>query len=919
MLHTIGDTPIVKSPSEKSTTQSTEIVPQDLIKFPHAVEVQEVIQALKIDLSIGVNTSEVEARQKQYGINSLQAIHQRPAWKIFISQFASLIIALLGFAACVAWATGDHLDAMAIGVVLFLNALIGFATEWQAGRALDALRKQVHTLARVRRDGHEKNLEAEELAVGDVVILNAGDLVPADVRILESTNLRTEESALTGESTTVEKDTAAVASNAPLAERKSMLYLGTTVVAGRAIGLVTQVGIATELGRIGRLVATAQEEPTPLERRLGELGKNLVHFVLGVAVIVMVAGWIRGDDLWLMVEVGISLAVAAVPEALPAVTTLILALGVLRMAKRRALVRKLSAVETLGSTTIICTDKTGTLTENRMTVREYYLTDGTVINCEGNHGKISPGSDLLYRSLRAGVLCNEAFFRASPEGETHSIGDPTETALLSAAHQFGMDVEMIRTLYPKIDEVPFDPVTKRMITVHKSNNGEQLVILKGAPAIVLDSCSKCAAGSDRTISLDEPLRKKLISTNQEMADQAMRVLALAEKSVLPAQLTQPGRDSLQEGYVFLGFVGMIDPPREGVAEAIEHAHRAGIRVVMLTGDQINTAQAIARELRLSGDKEPIALHAHDLENADSAQIAELARKADVFARVSPEDKLRIVESLMKTGEVVAVTGDGVNDAPALKRADIGVAMGLRGTEVAKEASDLVLADDNFTTILHAVEDGRVIYTNIIKFVHLMFSKNLAEILVIFFSILFGWALPLLPLQILWLNLVTDVFPAMALAVEPAEPGIMNRPPRSPKEAFLSRSFLFTIGWQGIMLTLITLWAYGWALNQYGAGAHARTIALFVIVGSQLGHLFNCRSQTLSVMNGIFRNPFIWFAVLIVTWLQFLAIEFYPLARVLGTEFLNLSDIKVILLTTFLPVLIVEVTKLVKRQRKTVES
>ncbi len=865
---------------------------------PHTTIVENLLHTLQVNERHGLKEAEALVRRAQYGANAIQAMRARAIWRVFLDQFASLVVALLAVAALVAFATGDFLDGAAILVVLFVNALVGFATEWQAGRALESLRRQAVTTARTRRDGNEVTLAAEDLVPGDIVILNAGDRIPADLRIVTAARLWVEESALTGESTTVEKSSAPVAADALLAERTSMLYLGTSLTAGHAVAVVTATGNQTELGRIGRLVAEAPEESTPLKRKLGEMEQRLVYLVIVIGALVTMTGWLRGDDLWIMIEVGISLAVAAIPEALPAVTTLILALGVLRMARQRALVRRLASVETLGSATIICTDKTGTLTENRMTVREYHLADGRRLELQIQKPALA-SDDLLQRAVRVSVLCNEAAFNANARGNARSIGDPTETALLMAADELGCEVARERKEFSKLEEIPFDSVTKRMITLHRAPDGVRWAMLKGAPNAVLKACTE----------LDDQTRAQVLQANQEMAERALRVLALAEK-----RLPETEEDS-ETGYTLLGLVGMIDPPRPEVAAAIRQARAAGIRIVMMTGDQIHTARAIAQELGLRGDEEPQARHARDLEGASPQGIAALAARTDVFARVSPEDKLRIVEALQQAGEIVAVTGDGVNDAPALKRADIGIAMGIRGTEVSKEASDLVLADDNFATILRAVEGGRTIYANIIRFVHLMFSKNLGGVLAIFVAILVGWPLPLLPLQILWMNLLMDVFPALALALEPSAPGIMQRPPRSPNESLLSRPFLLLIAWQAVLLAAIILTAYGWALQEYGEGAHARTIALFALVGVQIGHTFNCRSRLHSAFAGLFRNPFVWVAVAIVITLQLLALYQPFLARVLDTHPLNAKDWWVTGGTIVLPVMVVEVTKWVARRKR----
>lgn len=881
------------------------------LKTPHAYSVEEITSLLKVDYLQGLTKKDAQKRLLRDGENSIENDSGRSVLQILLGQFTSIIIWLLAFAAIVAWFTESQLEAIAILVVLILNAIIGFAIEWQASRSLNALRKATHTNSQVRRDGKEQIIDAVELVAGDIVILTAGDRVPADSLLIEAVNLHADESSLTGESVPVEKLVGLCEISAPLAERHSMIFLGTNIVRGRAIAVVTAIGKQTEIGRIGQLINETKFEQTPLEKKLQELGKRLVYIVLFVAVAVMLAGYLRGDNWWLMLEVSISLAVAAVPEGLPAVTTLILALGVLRMARQNAIVRKLSAVETLGSATVICTDKTGTLTENRMTVQEYYLATKLVVQFSTNEKENIP-DEKMRRLLRVSVLCNEASFDLQTTDDTQPIGDPTETALLVAAHKFGVNIQAERSQYKKLFEHPFDATTKKMITVSESEDGEQFAALKGAPAVILKACKNYVDGNGELTILDDEKRDQFIKINDKMADRALRVLAFAEKP-LNGKFVENSNE-LADGYTFLGFSGMIDPPRKGVAEAIRIAQVAGIRVVMLTGDQINTARAVAEDLRLSNGEDIFALHSDDLKNSESAEIAEMARKSHVFARVTPEDKLRIVEALQKAGEIVAVTGDGVNDAPALKRANIGIAMGLRGTEVAKESADIVLTDDNFSTIVKAIEGGRTIYANITKFVHWMFSSNLAEIIVIFIPIAIGYPLSLLPLQILWVNLVTDIFPALALAVEPPSSETMTRPPKSAKENFLSAPFLFLISWQSVMLGGMTIGAYFWALQTYGEGSHARTIALLAIVGGQIGHLFNCRSKTRSVFNGFFSNRYIFGAVAIVIGLQLFALYFPPLARILDTVPPNKADFVMIIISIVLPIMIVEITKMFGRRK-----
>ncbi len=884
---------------------------------PHAYSARQITNLLDVDAEQGLSNEEAAARLLRNGTNTLATDSGRKWWQILLGQFASIVVWLLAFAAVVAWFTESHLEAVAILTVLLINALIGFAIEWQAGRTLDALRKATHTFARVRRGRSEQVIDATELVSGDIIILTAGDRVPADSLIMEAANLYADESTLTGESIPVEKLIAPGEISAPLAERPSMLFLGTNIVRGRALAVVTATAGKTEMGRIGQLINQSETGQTPLERKLQELGKWLVYVVLGVAAAVMLAGFLRGYGWWLMLEVSVSLAVAAVPEGLPTVTTLILALGVLRMARRNAIVRKLAAVETLGSTTVICTDKTGTLTENRMTVQEYQMANGQVIQIPADTKTTVPDEN-LQRLLRVSVLCNEASFDSNNADEKQPIGDPTETALLVAADRFGLNVQTERSHYTKLFEMPFDAATKRMVTVFKGEDGKQFAAMKGAPGVLLDVCSSYLGGDGKISPLDELTRRHFLKINDAMASRALRVLAFAEKPLngdfdFNSNDEVRANDETRDGYIFLGFTGMIDPLREGVIEAVRAAQQAGIRVVMLTGDQINTARAIAQELHLSEGADIFALHSDDLADSDSEQIAQMARQAHVFARVTPEDKLRIVEALQKAGEIVAVTGDGVNDAPALKRADIGIAMGMRGTEVAKEAADIVLTDDNFSTIVRAVEGGRVIYTNITKFVHLMFSKNLGQIIVIFVPIAAGFPLPLLPLQILWVNVVTDIFPALALAVEPPSPETMMRRPQQ-QESLLSAPFLFLISWQGTMLAVVTIAAYFWALQTYGEGSHARTVALLSVVGGQFGHLFNCRSRSRSAFEGFFRNPYIFVASAIVIGLQLLAVYFAPLAKILDTVPPNKIDCLVVIGSIITPVIIVEMTKAYSRFR-----
>jgi len=812
------------------------------VTAPYAQPADEVASQFGVDPRVGLSSDDVAARRAQYGANVVVRDAGRPAWRLFVAQFGSIVVALLGAAAAVEYFTGDRWQAAAIAIVLLINALTGFAIEWQSQRALRRLSLQTKTNARVRRDGRDSIVDAIDLVPGDVIELEAGVHVPADARVIDAAALTVDEAALTGESLPVAKLPAAVDADTALADRTPMVYLGTQVVAGRGEAIVTATADASELGRIGRLLRAVELEPTPLERKLAHLGRQLVVIVIVVGAVVALAGIVRGMPVWEMVEVGITLAVAAVPEGLPAVTTLILAVGVLRMARRHALVRKLTAVETLGGTTVICTDKTGTLTMNRLAVRRIDAADERPL-------------------LRIAVLCNDA----TPAG----IGDPTEVALVAAARERGIDVAAMRADSPRSGEVPFDSSTRTMITMHG-----RYAAMKGAPAEVLDACA-----------LPAEEKSRLLARNEELASEGLRVLAFAD------------RDGADGAFIFRGFAALADPPRPGAAEAIAEARKAGVRVVMLTGDQVATARAIALELRISGDREPVVVHARELARLD----------ADAFARVTPDEKLRVVSALRDAGEVVAVTGDGVNDAPALRRADIGIAMGSIGTDVAKETADLILTDDNLGTIVHAIEEGRTIFANITKFVHLMFSHNLGEVIVIFVAILSGMPLPLLPLQILWVNVATDIFPAFALALEPPLAQRMRDRPQ-PAATLLSASFLGLIAWQAAMLATIVLAGYQWALRSYGSGAHARTIALCAMVAVEVGHMFNCRSRTRSALEGITKNPYLWAAATIVVALQIIAVTFSPLMRILKVTHVTTTDAAVIIGCGLLPIVVVELQK-----------
>jgi Ca2+-transporting ATPase len=846
-----------------------------------------------------------------------------------LDQFRSLVVMLLLAATVIALVMGDVLEAAAILVVILLNALIGFVTELRANQALRVLERQLIPTAMVRRGGADREIAAAELVPGDLVLLDAGRRVPADGRVIEAQRLLVDESALTGESVPVGKVTEAISDReASIGDRKNLAYLGTTVLAGRGRMLVTATGSRTELGRIGRMLSAATERQTPLERKLDELSGRLVWIVLGICGVIVVIGHLRGVGLLEMMKIGISLAIAAVPEGLPAVATMTLAIGMQRMARSRALIRRLPAVETLGATTVICTDKTGTLTRNEMSVEVIVLGDGRRIQIRRDTSgsgfwegetEIDPSRDAgLMLALRVGVMCNDAVIEKRGEGHvTH--GDPTEAALLWVGRRAGLERAELEKEEPRWREAPFDPRLKRMMTVHRKPGGVDRVYVKGSPRAVLEGCDRVwtAAG---LVPLEEGERTRILESSERLAERALRMIGLAYREGVGAGLDL----ERWSGGVYVGMMGMMDPVRAEVPEAIERCRRAGIRVIMMTGDHPMTGKEIARQLGLErgldGEMRRV-VHARTLEGLDRAGWEEQAMGASVFARVAPEHKLMLVEALQRRGEIVAMTGDGVNDAPALRQADIGVAMGRSGTEVAKEAADMVLTDDHFATLVGAVEQGRILYQNIKRFVHYLISCNLSEILVVFLAIVAGWPAPLVALQILWLNLVTDVFPALALALEPTGRDVMDRPPRPPREPMLSVREVWRLGWMGLLLALSALVVFGVGLSERGEDggdfgvARARTMAFMTLSLGQVFHAFDMRSLRESLFaRGMFKNGWLWFAVAACVLLQVSTVFVAGLRRILQTVELEMREWLIVLLGSVATVVIVELTKLWTRAR-----
>ena len=893
----------------------------------HMLSVDEAFQREQSDVARGLTQPEAARRLAQYGPNSLAHGHQRSTLAIFLAQFQSLIVVLLAAATAIAFAMGENLEAIAILVVIVLNAGIGFLTEWKAEQALIALQKQAVRVAQVIRDGAESKISAGELVPGDLVVLAAGARVPADGRVVESVRLQVEEAALTGESQAVTKTFDSLPDqDAAIGDRRNMAFLGTTITDGRGLLLVTATGAQTEVGKIGVLIDEATTRATPLEQKLSRLGRLLIMIVLGLCAVIVLAGWLRGvTHFWHMLEIGLSLAIAAVPEGLPAVTTMTLALGMQRMARMRALVRRLPAVETLGSVTVICTDKTGTLTKNEMTVCVYAL-DQRRIKVTGTGyepaGRFQDGEDLLdpisevrlALALRIGALCNDAKVQRADGGDV-VLGDPTEAALIVAAEKAGMNQASLASEFPRISEAPFDSTVKRMVTVHRTPQGGTMACVNGAPATLLEaSRSAFHAGGATPLTPDDRQRWK--ETNRELAGAALRVLGLAYRE-LPESYDE---NNLDQDLIFVGLVGMSDPLRDEAKSAIATSREAGVRTVMITGDQQPTAAEIARQLGIDRDLDGRSLrtlHGRELANLDAAGWKQVVADAAVFARVSPEHKLQIVEALQQQGHVVAITGDGVNDAPALKKADIGIAMGIKGTEVAKENADMVITDDNFASIVGAVEQGRIIYGNILRFLHYLLSCNFSEILTVFLALMIGWPLPLSALQILWLNLITDIFPAFALALEPSAPGVMKHPPSNPQEPVLTLRFVGLIVWQGLLLAGVTLLAFAIGMRWHGSDGEglrrATTIAFMALALAQVFHVFNARSQRRSAfISRLFTNGWLWAAVAFCLILQAAAVYVPFLQQVLHTVPPTASDWGVIAICSLLPVAVVELFKVLQR-------
>ncbi len=882
----------------------------------HALPASEALEVLETVVDRGLTTQEAARRLERFGPNELPQERGSAAWSVLGRQFRSVMVLVLVAAGAISVASGDFHDAIAILAMVLLTTLLGFRQEYHAERAMEALKRFSAPSARVRRSGLDSTIPARELVPGDMVLLEAGGIVPADVRLIQAHHLSTDESALTGESLPVDKDALSLAAeDAPVADRSNMAHAGTIVTSGRALALVVATGKRTEMGRISAMLETRTRQTTPLQAALDRFGRKLVLVALAGVAFVFIEGWLRGEEKRNLLLTAISLAVAAVPEGLPAVITIQLAMGSQRMLKRRALIRRLAAVETLGSVTVICTDKTGTITENHLQVTEVFV-DGRAMQLGGN----SEPDPALRLVLACAALSTDVTKSAPPGETTHWHGDPTEIALVEAAASAGLDKEALEREFPRIGELPFDSTRKCMSTLHRVENrgalaalipteqpSSQLGITKGALDGLLPRLTReWTAG--RIEILTAARRKTIQERHDAMASQGIRVIGVAFRP-LEGSLLQA--DELESDLVFLGLVGMIDPPRPEAAAAVEVAKRAGIRPVLITGDHALTAQYIARQVGIGGDSAPLS--SDDLKRLSKTGLDTVLHTA-VLARATPEDKLVLIEALQRAGHVVAMTGDGVNDAPALARADVGVAMGRIGTDAAREASDVVLQDDNFATIVAAVEEGRIIRSNIHKFIRYMLACNSGELWVLILAPLFGMPLPLTPLQILWINLITDGLPALALSAEPAEPGIMRQSPRKPGEGLLGARAGFSIFANGLLLGLVTLGCgyVGWHAGQ----PEWQTMIFTVLTFSQLGFAIACRSERESVFRlGPLSNRPMLYAVSLSALLQ-LALIYLPLGQsVFSTRALGWGSLVIGLAASTAPFWALEIQKLAARWRQ----
>lgn len=863
----------------------------------HAIEVQEVMQALSTSLQ-GLEEEEAKRRLEEFGPNELREEKRVTPLDIFLSQFKSILVIILIISAFISGYVDvfvDHempIDMYVISAIVIMNAVLGFVQEYRAEKAVEALKKMVAPVVRLVREGRERIIPSRELVPGDIILLESGDRVPADARLLEVASLRVDEAPLTGESVPVVKGTEVLREEVPVTDRANMVFMGTSVAYGRGKAAAVATGMNTEFGKIAEMVQAVEEEAPPLKQKVEYMGRQLGAISVALCALVFIVGFFFYRDIVSMFMTAVSLAVSAIPEGLPAVITITLALGVGRMARQRAIVRKLASVETLGCTTVICSDKTGTLTRNEMTVSKLYVND-QMINVTGagyepkgeffqNDEKFSPQDDhhseLL---LRIGSLCNNARLEKNEKNEWQMMGDPTEGALVVVAAKGGLWQREMEKQYPRVAEIPFDSMRKRMSTIHITPKGRKVAYVKGAPEIVLERCDRIYENNNIR-KLNRKDKERISEVTQQMAGEALRLLAMAYKE-LPDGSPDFSPDQIETNLTFVGLAGMIDPPRKEVPGAIRLCEQAGIKSVMITGDHKLTAVAIAKEIGLlKADFDQKVLTGDELDKLSDEELEKVVEETVVYARVSPEHKVRIAEALKRRGHMTAMTGDGVNDAPAVKTADIGIAMGIKGTDVTKEASDMILEDDNFATIVGAVEGGRHIYDNIRKYIRLMITANFDEFFEVSIAALAGLPIPLLPVQILWVNLVTDGLPAVALSIDPKEPGLMQRPPRDPKRGLLHGLWFFIL-FAAVLDFLSDFIPFLWVYSESGNITRARTTAFTSIVLFEFFLAYNCRSETHSIFGlgwkGITANKMLFVSIVVSLLLQ-VAIVYVPFLQVL---------------------------------------
>ncbi|MHB9942921.1 ATPase [Clostridium sporogenes] len=861
---------------------------------------QEILEELAVDPSKGLSSEEVEKRKEKHGLNKLNSKKQKSLLKMFFEQLNDILIYILLAAAIISGVLGEISDALIIGIVVIINTVIGVVQESKAEKALEALKQLSTPKALVKRNGENIEIPSEDVVPGDVIVLDAGRYVPCDLRLIETANLKIEESALTGESVPVEKHAEEKLEDpkTPLGDQKNMAFMSTLATYGRGIGIAVGTGMNTEIGKIAKMLEGEDKELTPLQKKLAELGKILGFAALGICALMFVVGLLQKRDILEMFLTAISLAVAAIPEGLPAIVTIVLAMGVQRMIKENAIIRKLPAVETLGAVNIICSDKTGTLTQNKMTVIKFYtnneIQDIDKLNIEDNIHK------MLLENL---VLCNDATF-----SKDSSTGDPTEIALLEAGAKYNIVKNNIENEHKRIDEIPFDSDRKLMTTVNNLDD-KNYVMTKGA----IDNLLKISTNAyinGEIVPLTDEIKENIMNASNEMSKNALRVLGAAYKTL---EATNYNKENLEMDLTFIGLVGMIDPPRESVKGSIFECKNSGIKTIMITGDHKVTAFAIAKELGIAED-ESQAIFGYELDDMPDSELSSKIENLRVFARVSPEHKVKIVKALKSKGNIVSMTGDGVNDAPSLKAADIGVAMGITGTDVAKGASDMVLTDDNFSTIVSAIKEGRNIYNNIKKSIVFLLSCNLGEIIALFIGILLGWPAPLRPIHLLWVNLITDSLPALSLGIDPGDPDIMDEKPRNPKESLFAGGAGISLILNGLLIGVLTLVAFEVGRIRYSDSLmHAQTMAFVVLSVSQLFHSFNMRHPKKSIFQlGLFTNKYLFASVIFGIFLQDMVITIPFLASIFKVFDLTMQDWIFVCALSIMPLIINEIVKFFKR-------